>query len=456
MITTTRIRRPAFFLTYAVATVTIGCRPGAQYPEGNLGFDPDRPESQKPAPVDAYDGDNEIVLEAQQSFRTGFEFHTDVIWRTCTPFDGVCHNSKEYPDLRTPSGFAATFGAPCNIQPGDFTSVYDGCERPGDRIRFDEGGLNSGDIEIGYLEYIPGEGGDFDALPPPDAPGLHIYLATPVPGDQERIWGTGQFVRRFVADGDVHDTVFESFRSQWWFLDGGRHLIAEVAEYQVERLQALLEVGVTQGDANRNGVFGAREADAVPLLQPGDPVNSYLIARMRGTLQGHTIPGSRMPLANQPFTVPEMLAFFCLVEGFEGEGSAALRAPIDYKNCSYSNDPESLNLLGDGVTWEKRVRKIFEFNCGGCHGGAEPQAGLNLVGDGVYARLLELSGQRPELNLITPGEPDESYLYLKLMGDESIVGTQMPFNPISGPVSLTEGELGDVLNWIENGAIEDE
>ncbi|TPV92718.1 MAG: hypothetical protein B7733_24365 [Myxococcales bacterium FL481] len=401
-----------------------------------------------------YDGDDEIVLEAQAHFRTGLEFHTEVIWRTCTPFDGVCHNSKEYPDLRTPASFAATFGAPCNVQPGDFTSVYDGCERPGDRVHFDGGGLESADIEIAYVEYRPGESGGDTA--PADGPGLHIHLAHPVATDRDEFWGSANFVRRFVADGDVHDTVFESFRSTWRIVDDGRHVVAEVAEYQVDRVQALLEVGIVEGDANRNGVFGARETDPVSLLEPGAPEHSYLIARMRGELDGHDVPGSRMPLANQPFTVPEMLAFFCLVEGFEGLSSAALADPIDYRNCSYADDPESLNLLGDGVTWEKRIRKIFEFNCGGCHSGAQPQAGLDLVSEGVYERLFVASQQSPELQLIEPGDAEASYLYLKLINDPAITGNPMPFNPLTGDGRLTEGELGDVLTWIENGAIEDE
>lgn len=445
-----------FSCRLALVVITVAsCRQGATYPEGNLDFDPDRPESEEPGNVEPYDGDDEIVLEAQDHFRTGLEFHTEVIWRTCTPFDGVCHNSKEYPDLRTPASFAATFGAPCNVQPGDYTSVYDGCERPGDRIRFTDAGIQS-DVEIAYVEYIPGEGGDYDVAPPPDGPGLHIHLAHSVNAEREQFWGSGDFVRRFVADGNVNDTVFESFRSQWWILEGGTHLVAEVAEYQIDRVQGLLEVGIVEGDANRNGVFGARDTDPVMLLEPGNPERSYLIARMRGEIEGHDVPGSRMPLANQPFTVPEMLAFFCLVEGFDGSSSADLAGAIDYKNCSYSADPESLNLLGDGVTWEKRIRKIFEFNCGGCHGGSSPQAGLDLMSEGVYERLFVQSMQLPDLKLIEPGNAEASYLYLKLIGDASIMGNPMPYNPLTGEGTLTEGELGDVLTWIQNGAVEDQ
>ena len=52
-----------------------------------------------------------------------------------------------HPDLRTPASFASTFGSKCNVQAGEWQSVYDGCERPGDRISFD--GYYGEVVEIG-------------------------------------------------------------------------------------------------------------------------------------------------------------------------------------------------------------------------------------------------------------------------------------------------------------------
>ena len=62
----------------------------------------------------------------------------------------------------------------------------------------------------------------------------------------------------------------------------------------------------------------------------------------------------------------------------------------------------------------------------------------------------------PELALIEPGDETASYLYLKLIGDDSIVGQPMPYNPITGEGTLTQAEIDDVLTWIINGAVEDE
>jgi hypothetical protein len=152
-----------------------------------------------------------------------------------------------------------------------------------------------------------------------------------------------------------------------------------------------------------------------------------------------------------------MLGLYCLVEGWPQEADQDyLSSPIDYRNCSYSDDPEALNLLGNGVTWEARVRPILEANCGGCHSEAEQQGDLVLVGDGVYARLLEKSAQVPEFALIEPGDAEASYLYMKLIGADGITGNIMPFNPLTGEGRLTEAELGDILTWISNGAVEDQ
>jgi hypothetical protein len=438
-----------------------GCREFVDYNSGNLDFEPERPVIEEAPEVEPYAGDDEVVLQAQTRFPTGLDLHKKVIWRTCTPNGGVCHNTKEYPDLHTPANFAAAFSAPCNVQSGEFGAVFDGCERPGDRVRFDGYGFQSEEIEIGWVQLVPGPTEDHgDAEPPPDAAGLHIHLAAPMPAqdDSPRAYGTVSFIRTFVNEaGEVQESVYASYDSQWWPLGDRTHIMGAVAEYQVEDAQELLATGIVMGDANRNGVFGSHDGPPVSMLEPGDPIGSYLIGRMRGEMHGEAVPGSRMPLANPPLSIDEMLAFFCLVEGFPAGGDTAmLSGPIDYNACSFSANPADLNLLGAGVTWEARIKLILEFNCGGCHNQDDPQGGLTLLGDGVYERLLEPSGQLTDMPLIAPGEPEQSYLYLKLIGDDRIQGLQMPYNPLTGEGSLTQAEISDIETWIFNGAVEDE
>jgi hypothetical protein len=163
-----------------------------------------------------------------------------------------------------------------------------------------------------------------------------------------------------------------------------------------------------------------------------------------------------MPLANQPLDIAEMLALFCFVEGIPSDGNIDLASPVNYKDCSYSEDPASLNLLGEGVTWASRVSKILEANCSGCHNSINPDGGLDLQSEGAYERLMGQSTQKPELKLIEPGDYAKSYLWLKLTNDSEITGLPMPYNPLTGEGSLSQAELGDIQTWIANGAVKDE
>lgn len=454
-----------FGAAVTLATLTIIGACTTDFSEQGLG---DRIEMQPSAPpkeldiakVEPYTGNNEFVLDAQERYRTGIDLHRKIITRTCSPNGGVCHNRKEYPDLHTPANFAASIGAPCNVQPGQETAVYDGCELPGDRFKL--ASIGGKEIEIGYINYVPGEYIDHrkdKTIPDAKSPGLHVYLHTPINTDREEVYTDGVFIRTFIREnGDVQDLSFATYGTRWWVLDGGKHLVGEVRNYQRDRVTNLISVGIVQGDLNRNGVYGARESKPLQMIEPGNPEDSYLIARLRGRIGDTIVPGSRMPLANQPLDIADMLALFCFVEGLKptSEGAPNLNAPIDYKSCSYSADPENLNLLGEGVTWERRVKKVLQANCGGCHGGVEPSAGFDINSEDAYSKLLLPSVQQPELKLVEPGDPMRSYLWLKLIGDESITGKGMPIDPLNGDRKLRDAELNDIKAWIENGAVENE
>src|SRR5882672_8488228 len=65
---------------------------------------------------------------------TFLELHATVIARTCSPNPGVCHQSKNYPDLRTPGSLLAMIGMPCNLEIPDPAQGADGCEARADRL----------------------------------------------------------------------------------------------------------------------------------------------------------------------------------------------------------------------------------------------------------------------------------------------------------------------------------
>jgi hypothetical protein len=442
-----------FALVAALGASACGSSSGDPSLQGEIRFQPSRPSLGTVTSPPRYDGSNATVLDAQERLTTGFDLHQKVVFRTCGPTGGVCHNSKEYPDLHTPANFLDAVDAPCNVQSGTPEAVFDRCEQPGDRLQLGDRRA----LEIGHFEYIPGA---FD--PKQDSlgaatPGLHLYLAEPISDDVKEQYTQGKFIRTFVTeDRLVEELVFFRYETSWTALDDGSHLFARVQEYQAQQVQQLLTVGLVEGDANRNGTFGARTAQPLKLIEPGSPETSYLVARIRGTLLGEDVPGTRMPLANQPLDTTEMLGLFCFIQGLSRDVRPDLASPIDYQQCSYSANPEDLNLLGAGVTWASRIQSILEYNCGGCHSGASPQGGLNLVEGNVYSRLLGPSVQNPDVKYIEPGDVASSYLWLKVASDPSIVGSPMPIDSSGKPRSLSTSELNDLRLWIEAGATENQ
>jgi hypothetical protein len=90
--------------------------------------------------------------------------------------------------------------------------------------------------------------------------------------------------------------------------------------------------------------------------------------------------------------------------------------------------------------------------CTNCHTnvGRTPAANLNLLRDVAYDQLVNRpSVQRPSVNRVTPGDPDNSYLVHKVEGGGGIVGQRMPFN--GGPY-LSDGQILILRRWIELGA----
>ena len=92
---------------------------------------------------------------------------------------------------------------------------------------------------------------------------------------------------------------------------------------------------------------------------------------------------------------------------------------------------------------------------GTCHGGVSPQAGLNLEPEFAYEALVNQPCSMPGaaelgLNLVTPGDPDNSFLYVKVMlsDDDPHLGSPMP--TYGSGLSLEDTEK--IRLWIEAGA----
>jgi len=109
---------------------------------------------------------------------------------------------------------------------------------------------------------------------------------------------------------------------------------------------------------------------------------------------------------------------------------------------------------GGGATFGQVQSEIFTPRCAlpGCHAGSFPAQGMNLSAGVAYGNIVNVpSREKSSLDRIEPGSPSTSYMWLKVTGDPSIVGSQMPLS--GGPLSQVQLDL--LRAWIEAGAPND-
>ncbi len=375
----------------------------------------------------------EYIEEARKNFPTYLDLHTKVIQRTCTPNENVCHNNKEYPDLRTPQGVLDRLGQPCNLNElyADPETVYNGCEPPGDIVRFTSGSNVGFTTEVGWIEVADDGMGGGTAI---------IHIKDPMPAAMASTAYESVAIDRMVAGQSQLVGTIDLAVS---YAAGARQIQVNTTESWAAH-QSLLEGEITLGDPNRDDVYGASTDESMHELLPGDPWNSYLLQRLQGT-----VPGSPMPLANQPLSASEVIAVACWIEGADVPEGARVDSVIDYDNCSYAAEfatpPE-----GGGATLSQHVQPIFDQYCAvaGCHAGDIVAEGLDLSPGRSRASLVEIMArQNPNVPLVTPLNPTNSYLITKLTSDGQS-GRRMPLNA----PALGESELDIIRTWIIQGA----
>lgn len=99
------------------------------------------------------------------------------------------------------------------------------------------------------------------------------------------------------------------------------------------------------------------------------------------------------------------------------------------------------------VDFDGQIQPIFSNNCAfsGCHAGASPQQGMNLSAGQAFNNIVNVpSSERPELLRVDPGDPDMSYLFMKITGAPGIVGSRMPL----GRPPLSNADIALIEQWI--------
>lgn len=404
-----------------VALLCAGCGNGGEGVESS---------TDTPDPRDAVD-------EARSTLPDYLSLHGRVISRTCSPDEGVCHHSREYPNLASPQSMLGAIGADCNLAVGDPADTFNGCERRGDRVEILAGANAGFATEIAWIEAA------FD--PSEMLVGYTLTLRDAIPSADDDGELDSVAILRDYEDGSVDMGRFDIAAS---YQVGARTLRLEGVVGWQPWQHALMEGGLVLGDPNRDGVFGADE-EAFEIFAPGDPERSYLLGRVLGR-----VPGTPMPLANQALSSAEMLALTCWIEGLIPGVSADVYASIDYDNCQAAIEFGTAQP-GSGRSFSEDIMPILaRCSAAGCHARDAPAAGLDLESDDARDNLLATSTQDPETPRVTPGNPTHSYLMSKLRG-KGVAGLRMPRTLNGEGEPLSEEELSNIEAWIVAGAPDD-
>lgn len=103
------------------------------------------------------------------------------------------------------------------------------------------------------------------------------------------------------------------------------------------------------------------------------------------------------------------------------------------------------------LTFTQIQTQIFTPVCAkaGCHAAGSSPSGLVLEAGQSYGNLVgRPAAENSSLARVAPGDPDHSYMILKLRGDPSITGERMP---LGGPY-LTSDQIAGIAAWIRAGA----
>jgi hypothetical protein len=382
------------------------------------------------------------------------------IYRGCGPNNGVCHNSREFPNMSSLGSLVENIGVRCNEKRDDPTQIHDLCERQGDLLRVGEGPA----VEIAaVIPYADSETSRVWRVrlrePVAITPSARVTVVRPgSPTDIEFVSLT-DFAAAVTVDGSdatgrtLHVTL------------PPKPVSTEAGEEAEDDLLGPLfakagvpgdPLSIQVGDPNQNGVFGA--ALGGRLIVPGDPAKSYLITRLTDPTAGPV-----MPRANCCFwTKATLRAFWCWVAGLEPDGRNALD-PIAYDRCP-PGPPDTVDYpepgpacetsglcpvkakgaISDEASFANVYDNVIRHSCAGsaCHVGGNA-AGLDMTTkERAHAALV--GGGR-----VVPGDPAKSRLFIRISpelckGDCSLMPKGMP--PLDGRTRNV------IERWIQGGA----
>lgn len=291
----------------ALGAFSIGC---GRASDGGPDPEPDPTAEEHPA-----------VVEARNEFPRFIDLHAKVISTTCSPNPGVCHNSSNYPNLETAGNTLTWIDAPCNTEIPNPLDGWDGCEQQGHVV---VASLPDGSAFRSAIAWmIHRTDGVWDIRledPAPETVLADVKFEAPD--------GAIFYDPTLVAPVDSDDTISVTIDLAAAASDAV--VTVTVTDITDRIIADSILATLRGGDPNQNGVYGAGSGGAEIL--PGDLSKSYLWGRITGT-----VPGSRMPLANGPLTLPEYVAIACWIEALDETPEP--EDAIGYDDCAFAREP---------------------------------------------------------------------------------------------------------------------
>lgn len=100
------------------------------------------------------------------------------------------------------------------------------------------------------------------------------------------------------------------------------------------------------------------------------------------------------------------------------------------------------------------VQPLFSSHCTACHAGAGAPDGLELTAGDAHGHTVGVSAaQLPSMDLISPGDPDDSYLVHKIQGTHLTVGGAANRMPL-GAAALRPQSIDLIRRWAAEGALD--
>ncbi len=204
---------------------------------------------------------------------------------------------------------------------------------------------------------------------------------------------------------------------------------------------------------------------AIPLLTLGDTANSYVALKMLPddvlAGLGQTRVGSRMPLgfdyaSGNADILGDTRTILAWIGGADFPGGDGGEETSDPTTGAASTDSgESETGPGAEPTFADVVSKVITPTCF-CHNAAPNDAangGLSMMAGMEYASIVGVkSNQLATMNLVTASDPDNSYLYLKVINKHLDAGGSGDVMPLGAMLSADKALI--IEEWIAAGALD--